>query len=803
MFRLLPRDRGQVVSTGAIVEATYDIPGERMDWLAQSSPTPGANLDAIFLTAFATLLARLTGQDSVTLRCGSQNRSLLTLTFTAEMSFRSLFAASLDPQASSPDRPCSVEFVSSDSAAILPDLPGQVLRMSVRASNTEGRVSLVSSTGLWEEPVLHLWLRYFDRLVAAAVASPDHSWKTLPLLEPGDARQFYHAFNQTGSPLPLDSFVHDLVARNAAMTPDAIAVESEWRPLTYRQLLAKSKAVAHHLQQLGAGPNRAVAVCLERSVDLPVALLAVLGSGAFYVPLDPQEAPQRLTTILEECGAAAIIADRSMVALKHSASAPVVYLDDLPDYPDAQYVSSSSLTSNHPAYTIYTSGTTGKPKGVTISHDSLANLLHSFLQKPGFTSSDRMLAVSPISFDIATLDMFLPLLAGGTVVIADRLVASDPFRLAAMLKNFEITVLQATPATWRLLQSSGWEGRPALKMISGGEALPRDLANRLLTLGAELWNCYGPTETTIYSGIVRIQTEDGIVPIGPPIANTTFYVLDDTGRLLPPGVPGELYIGGAGVASGYLNQPQLTRQRFVPDPYSEAANARMFRSGDLVRLVNGNELEFFGRLDHQVKLRGYRIELGEIESVMRTFPGIDNAVAGLRKDTSGEPHLVAYFTVSQEMPDLLLLRDYLSQRLPSYMLPGHFVLMDAMPLTNSGKIDRRALLASDSGTALPAHQQAEAVKPNTELEQKLLPIFQEVLNTTEFGVTDSFFAYGGYSLLTVKLFTRINRRLAINLPISLLFDAPTVRALAEIIERPQACPPSCPSAPMAGSRLCL
>ena len=421
-----------------------------------------------------------------------------------------------------------------------------------------------------------------------------------------------------------------------------------------------------------------------------------------------------------------------------------------------------------------------------IPHRALANLLHAAMRDPGFSSFDRLLAVSPISFDIATMEMFLPLVAGGTLVVGDRFIAADPIRLAATIKRLDITVQQATPITWRLLVSSGWEGKHDLKVITGGEALPRDLANQMVRLVAELWNCYGPTETTIWSGALRIQSEEGVLPIGPPIANTKFYVLDETGRLLPPGVPGELYIAGIGVGAGYLDRPQLTAQRFLSDPFVAVPGSRMFRTGDLVRLINGNEFEFFGRLDQQVKLRGYRIELGEIESVLRNFPGITDAVAALWDSGPEEPYLVAYVTVHHAQPDLRQLRDGLAQLLPSYMVPSRFVVMEAMPVTSHGKIDRKALPAPDSVAAvLPVHNQKERAKPQTKLEEKLLTIFREVLNTDEFWVTDSFFDYGGYSLLTVNLFSRINRALDLSLPISLLFDAPTVRALAEIIDRDQ------------------
>ena len=786
LLRHLPADRRSDAAATSLAEAAYKITGDRMDRLFQACAALAAGRDTFFLTTFATLLARLAGQEAVTLRNSNGDPTILALAFDPEASFRGLLSATQNARASALDQPCAVEFVVASSPVSFADVPDHGLRMAVLLTDSETHVRLASTTGLWDQTVLRLWLRYFDHLLAEAAAAPDAPWKTLPLLDAMEAQEFYLALNDTAAAYPADVCVHELVLQRVEQTPDALAIASESQRFTYRQLHERSDAIARHLQALGAGPDRPVAVCMERSAELPVALLAVLKAGSCYVPLDPHESRQRLVTILEECRPAALIVDTSFSALRGGDTIPLVYLDDISVSSLVLDYRASGLTPDHLAYIIYTSGTTGKPKGVMIPHRALANLLHAMMREPGFTSFDRMLGVTPISFDIATMEMFLPLVAGGTLVVADRLISADPLRLAAMLERFEITVLQATPVTWRLLASSGWEGKRHLKMVCGGEALSRDLANQLLCLGEELWNCYGPTETTIWSGALRIQTEQGVVTVGPPIANTTFYVLDDMGRLLPPGVPGELYIGGIGVSPGYVDRPQITKQRFLPDPYALAPRARMFKTGDLVRLINGNEFEFFGRLDHQVKLHGYRIELGEIESVLCTFPGIENAVAARCENGSGEPYLVAYVMVSHEQPDLRRVRDGLAQLLPSYMVPNRFVVMEAMPLTSSGKIDRKALPAPDSVTAvLPAYHQPEGVTPQTELEEKLLVIFRDVLNTKEFGVTDSFFDYGGYSLLTVNLFTRINRALDLSLPISLLFDAPTVRALAEIIDRDQ------------------
>ncbi len=795
----LPVDRFSRGTPSSLAETSYGLGNEQLDRLSRACAVLQAGRDAFLLTAFAALLARLAGEEVVTLVNIAADRAVLTFSFDDEASFRSLLSTCLRVPASS-NQPCAVEFVSATPPVSSADLPEQCLRMAVSLSDSGCQVHLASTTGLWDQSVLHLWLYYFDSLVAGAATAPDTPWKMLPLLDPTDAREHYRALNDTAAPYPAEACVHELVMQRVQRSADALAVASEQHQLTYRQLDQRSNGIALRLRRLGAGPGRGVAVCMERSADLPVALLGVLKAGAYYVPLDLQDSRQRLETILDECRPAAFIADPSFPTLHTREAVAVMHLDDVPEASACDDPRENGLTPDHPAYMIYTSGTTGKPKGVAISHRSLVNLLHSIALEPGCTARDRMLGVAPISFDIATMDMFLPLSSGGTLVVADRFTAADPNRLSEMLQRYEITVLQATPVTWRLLASSGWQGKHDLKIISGGEALPRDLATQLLRLGGELWNCYGPTETTIYSGVLRIQSEAGAVTIGPPIANTTFYVLDETGRLLPPGVPGELHIGGVGVGNGYVDRPEITQERFLPDPYSQVAGARMFKSGDLVRLVNKQEFEFLGRLDQQIKLRGYRIELGEIEAALRSFPGVENAAAALRDNGLGEPYLVAFVTATGQQPDLRRLRGHLSRLLPSYMVPSRFVVLQALPLTSSGKLDRKALTAFSSFTAgLAAYQQPEGVKPQTALEERLLAIFRDVLHTAEFGVTDNFFDYGGYSLLTVNLFTRIYRALHVSLPISLLFDAPTVRALAEIIDRAEPPPTIVPIRPRGKS----
>jgi amino acid adenylation domain-containing protein len=767
------------------------------------------------LAALTALLARLTRQETISILVhSSQIEFHLDLAAPFLTLLNDLRADSQDhssasksirrqPLRGSGDSAHAVRFVyqaqhdSSPGEKIHPT-PACGLIFTVRDNGSH--LELASPSGLWNHETLTNWLSYLITLVDAVGNAPQTPIDQLPLWEEIDARRFYAQWNRTETAFPGPANVLGLFAEQARKSPGATAVLSGDRRYTYRELDQRSTRLARCLVAAGAGPGRAVAIAMDRSIHLPMALLAVLKSGGFYVPLEPSHPGPRLRGIIEECTPAAILSDTtwssSVEAWLEGLPIPVLESDHEPevlsDHPLPATIDTESL-----AYTIYTSGTTGKPKGVRIPHRALLNLIASIRQEPGIRPSDRALAVAPISFDIATMDMFLPICAGATLVIASRLDAADPYRLANLIDIHDITSLQATPATWRLLITAGWHGKPGLKMLCGGEAVSRELANSMLRLGGELWNCYGPTETTIWSSVLRIYPEQGIVPVGPPMPNTSFYVMDAAGHPLPPGVPGELCIGGIGVSHGYVNRPELNAERFILDPFEHnyfskdlsgnPPEVRLFRTGDLVRLVeNKNDkgphvLEFFGRLDHQVKLRGYRIELGEIESVLRSYPGIADAVTILREDIPGEPRLVSYVISPEKPVDSPALIEYAAKSLPEYMLPAAVVAVDRFPLSTSGKIDRRQLPVPESiltQTSLPA---PETEAPADELEEKLLLIFREVLRNNAIGVTDSFFRFGGYSLLTIRLFSRIDRELHARLPISLLFDTPSVRELARVI----------------------
>jgi thioesterase domain-containing protein/acyl carrier protein len=431
---------------------------------------------------------------------------------------------------------------------------------------------------------------------------------------------------------------------------------------------------------------------------------------------------------------------------------------------------------------LYTSGSTGRPKGVQITHRSLTNFLQSMQREPGLCADDRVLSVTTLSFDIAGLELYLPLITGARLRLATRAEATDPARLADAIDTGAITLMQATPATWRMLLDHGWQGREDLTILCGGEAMVRDLANRLLTKARAVWNMYGPTETTIWSTIERVTPGDDPVSIGRPIDNTEAYVLDARRQPVPVGVPGELVIGGDGVSRGYLNRPDLTADRFVPDPFSGRPGARLYRTGDLARFRRDGRLECLGRLDQQVKVRGFRIELGEIESVLAGHERVTNAAVTLRRDRHGEPSLVGYVVLHPGEKALEDVRRHLRDRLPSYMVPSQLVEMDALPLTPNGKVDRAGLppppppvpaAGTETGKASPA-------------EQTIAGIWADVLGLPSVGLDDDFFNLGGHSLLAVRLMSRIERVFNKKIPLATLFEARTVRQLAEIVQERKA-----------------
>jgi amino acid adenylation domain-containing protein/non-ribosomal peptide synthase protein (TIGR01720 family) len=569
------------------------------------------------------------------------------------------------------------------------------------------------------------------------------------------------------------------VAQQAARTPDAVAVVFKDEALTYRELDRKSSALARELRRRGAGPDTLVAVFLERSTNVVVTLLGVLKSGAAYVPLAPDLPAERLAFMLTDSKPTVIVTERDVGGRLPEHRSTVLNLDDgaleghdassPPDVPNAAL---------ELAYVIYTSGSTGKPKGVQIRHQSVVNFLLSMRDSPGLDATDTLLAVTTTSFDIAALELFLPLVVGARVVIASHDVTTDGQRLAALLKTSGATVMQATPATWQLLVATGWMPDQPIKILCGGEAMPRSLADELLRHGNTLWNMYGPTETTIWSTTHHLGPGSAPVPIGRPIANTQTYVLDRHLQPVPVGVPGELYIGGAGLSAGYLHRPQLTAERFIESPFDPVRSPRIYRTGDVVRYLADGLLEHLGRTDHQVKLRGFRIELGEIEATLREQQAIAEAVVVVREDVPGDKRLVAYSVARTAAPAESELRAFLKDRLPAYMVPSTFVALEALPRTPNGKVDRAALPAPGG-----EESKADYVAPETRIERAIADIWRDILRVERLSLTDNFFDVGGHSLLAALVVSRVHASIGQTIALRDIFENPTLGGLARHVER--------------------
>jgi amino acid adenylation domain-containing protein len=549
--------------------------------------------------------------------------------------------------------------------------------------------------------------------------------------------------------------------------------------ISYRELNSRSNRLAHLLRAQGVGPESLVGVYLDRSFDSVTSLLAILKSGATYLPLDPKFPKERLAFMLADSEVSVVLTHSSKRESLPETSARVFLLDRENGSLSSAPASNLALSgeAEHLAYLIYTSGSTGKPKGVMISRRALVNFLLSMAETPGMAASDTLLAVTTTSFDISILELLLPLVCGAQIVMATAEQSADARELQRLIGQHAVTVLQATPATWRMLLENGWEGKSDLRIFCGGEALTADLARQLLPRCRELWNMYGPTESTIWSSTEHITSADRI-SIGPPIANTQFYVLDENHNPASQGMPGELWIGGAGLARGYLKRSELTAERFVIHPTRENPDARLYRTGDEVRYGTDGILEFLGRLDLQVKLHGFRIELGEIESVLAKIDGIAQAVVILREDRPGDKRLVAYYTGRDDLSSTSLLHA-LKAKLPDYMIPSAFQRLEKFPLTPNAKLDRKALPRPE-GKRPPLAQ--DFIAPQTALEKQLARLWCVLLQLEEVGIDDSFFDLGGNSLAAVRMVSHYHTRFGREIPPVKVFQYPTIAKLAEFLK---------------------
>lgn len=629
--------------------------------------------------------------------------------------------------------------------------------------------------------------RLFDQLettMASFAAAPEQALDEVEWIPAAKKRQLLVDWNQTATSFPHGIGAHELVERQAGETPGRTAVTCAGTAWSYGTLNAQANRLAHLLRAQGVGRGQRVGISVERSPWLIAAMLATWKAGAAYVPLDPTYPAARLAFMAEDAQLAALITETHFASLWGGrVSVRLIRLDA-----DAAFIAAQNDANpgagaggEDLAYVLYTSGSTGKPKGAAIPHRALVNFLFAMREAPGISADDVVLAMTTISFDIAALELILPLTVGARVEILDRETARNGELLQRAMLAAGATLAQATPATWQILLESGWRGQRGLRILTGGEALSPSLAASLLTCGDELWNGYGPTEATVYSTMYRVRSAiERTVPIGRPVSNTLAYVLDRRLRPMPIGAVGELYLGGSGLAIGYLNRPDLTAERFIPDPLFPAPGRRLYKTGDLARFRDDGNLEYLGRADRQVKLRGYRIELGEIEAVLSRHPEVSEAAVTLREHPPGRKFLAAYFVPAPgAQPQSAALRRFLADSLPDYMVPVSWVPLAALPRTLSGKIDRQILPAPEMASAT-----GETSLPRNDMERQLAEIWQEMLGTERIGPRDNFFELGGDSLLAVRLFSRITARMGVKLSLNLLFQRPTVEALAEAITHP-------------------
>lgn len=632
---------------------------------------------------------------------------------------------------------------------------------------------------LFTPQMMEFYFEGFEAFVNEITNTPDKAISAFPLMSVAQRQRVIVDWNETTLDYPQAQTLHGEFARQAHSTPDRIAVEFGETQLSYSKLDQRSNQVARFLNQRHIGPGELVGICVDRSERMLVYLLGILKTGAAYVPLDPSYPVDRLQYMCEHSNLKAILAESNVDDVVQQLGKPSILIDRFESEIETQDIASvqSKGDPSDPCYVIYTSGSTGKPKGVVVPHGPVVNFLYSMQETPGFTTDDVVLAVTTLSFDIAVLELYLPVVAGGKVVIADQATATDGSRLSDALDQFSVSLLQATPATWRMLIQSGWQGNPRLKVLCGGEPMPSDLVAPLLERCGELWNMYGPTETTVWSAAFRITDAKAPIFIGKPIGNTQIYLLDPNGNEVPPGCEGEVFIGGAGVTHGYLNQADLTSERFVDHPYfnpfKDYVNHRIYRTGDLAKYCFDGNLQFLRRNDKQVKVRGFRIELGEIEKNLDSHPDVRQNVVVVREDVVGDARIVAYLVANDTKVDIASLRGHLRNAVPYYMVPQHFVVLDQMPQTNNGKIDYKALPApkttatpTESGEAETPTDRPQGIanpRPLSWAESLLLDIWNQVLEVDDVGISDNFFEVGGHSLLVVKVIAKVKERTGVRL----------------------------------------
>lgn len=643
------------------------------------------------------------------------------------------------------------------------------------------------NSDLFNQETVNRWVIYFQNILKSMTTVPQQNVLTLPFLPKAEIEQLLQKWNNTHKPYPYHKCVHHIFEEQAKSTPDTIAVVFEDKTLTYHELNQKANQLASYLQNLGVKPETLVGLYIERSMEMLIGLLGILKSGGVYVPLDPTYPQERLTYMLINAQISILLTQQSLQSNLTNYQGKLLHLDS--DWKNiASQPNQKSTTLVEPtnlAYVIYTSGSTGKPKGVQITHRSLFNFLKAMQTSLNVTKQDILLAVTTISFDISALELYLPLLVGGRIILASQKDTNDGLSLLKLLEQYDITMMQATPSTWQMLLLANWKGGLNFKILCGGEALPQELALNLLKNGKFVWNMYGPTETTIWSTSLKLENEqqnvNAIVPIGYSIANTQLYILDTYLQPVPIGVSGELYIGGLGLARGYKNHPALTAEKFIPNPFATiySNGERLYKTGDLVRYLPDGNLEFLGRIDNQVKVHGFRIELGEIETALKQIGSVQESVVIVREDVPTKKYIVAYIIPkANQTPTPRDLHYFLKEKLPKYMVPTTFVMLQSFPLTPNGKINRKKLPKPEQ-TGFRASQ--GYVAPLTTIEKKLADLWKNILNLNQVGVYSNFFELGGDSIQAIQMVSQANQE-GFKLSPHQIFRYPTIFELSKKID---------------------
>jgi len=831
----LPTDGSRpATQTFGGVEKHFSFPLSLVDALRELSRGEAVSMFITMLAAYKVLLHRYTGQPIISVGCPYANRGQqieleqvmgcfintlpLATKFEDGLTFKellklvrkSVFSVNANQEVPfeliveelHPTRDMSynpmfqVGFMLQDSPMVL-ELKGldvTSLRLHNNSSKFDMMIWLWDSedgaldgileynTDLWGQQTIDLFVGHYQALLESIALNPDVPIEKLPIMRDEEQRRLLCEWNATTVAYPSETGFHKLIEAQSVSTPDAVAVQCGVESLTYDELNRRSNKLAHYLVKQGVKVETLVGICMNRSIDMMVSLLGVLKAGGAYLPLDPAFPEERLAFMLEDAKAPLLLIESSLRSELPETQAQIVCVNELGSLLDDEGDEAPlvEVAAENLAYVIYTSGSTGKPKGVQVPHGGVVNFLSSMARQPGLTADDVLVAVTTLSFDIAVLELYLPLIVGGKCVIATRDVASDGQMLLALLESSDATVMQATPATWRLLIAAGWKGSERFKVLCGGEAMPHDLIGELISRAGSVWNMYGPTETTVWSTCYQLTDADAPALIGKPIDNTQIYILDERMNPVPAGVYGEIYIGGSGVTRGYLDRPELTAERFIDDPFSEKAGAKLYLTGDLGRYLADGNIEYQSRNDGQIKLRGFRIELGEIESNLLKYEVVDQCVVTVREDRPGDQRLVAYVVFKQgQSATVTEIRTHLRSMLPEYMVPQHLVELDVLPITPNGKIDRNHLPAVDSDEVGTDEGYVEA---RTELEKKLVVIWEEVLGIERLSIYSNFFDMGGHSLLLARAISKMRDELGIKIPFRMIFESPAVASIAEYEE---------------------